>query len=87
MKKEILMLIIGILIGAIIATGCFLVLQNNNNQGIGGMSQEGMERPDDMGERPDRNNEDGMGNNEESSNSTIETNSSTSNSTTTNSNT
>lgn len=31
MKKEIMMLIIGILIGAIIATGVFLVLNNSNN--------------------------------------------------------
>ncbi len=32
MKKEILMLIIGILIGAIIATGVFLVLKGNYNK-------------------------------------------------------
>lgn len=32
MKKEILMLIIGILIGAIIATGVFLVLKGNDNK-------------------------------------------------------
>ncbi len=32
MKKEILMLIIGILIGAIITTGVFLVLKGNNGK-------------------------------------------------------
>lgn len=32
MKKEILMLIIGILIGAIITTGVFLVLKGNDSQ-------------------------------------------------------
>lgn len=50
MKKEILTLIIGILIGAIIATGIFLVLQNNSNNNMdrGGMmdSQEMRGRPD-----------------------------------------
>lgn len=40
MKKEILMLIIGILIGAIIATGVFLVLKGNTNNGM----PEGMGR-------------------------------------------
>lgn len=42
MKKEILMLIVGILIGAIIATGVFLVLKGNTNKGI----PEGMGRGD-----------------------------------------
>lgn len=42
MKKEILMLIIGILIGAIIATGVFLVLKGNTNNGM----PEGMGRGD-----------------------------------------
>ena len=32
MKKQILMLIIGILIGAILTTGIFLVLKNNNSK-------------------------------------------------------
>ena len=48
MKKEILMLIIGILIGAIIATGVFLVLQSNSSsENAGGdMSQMSGEAPD-----------------------------------------
>lgn len=33
MKKQILMLIIGMLIGAILTTGIFLVLKNNNSKG------------------------------------------------------
>lgn len=54
MKKEILTLIAGILIGAIIATGVFLVLQSNSSTGAeggGDMSQMSGEAPDDIGER------------------------------------
>ena len=52
MKKELLTLVIGILIGAILATGIFLVLQNNSS------NQGRMERGDSqgqMGELPDGN--------------------------------
>ena len=52
MKKELLTLIIGILIGAIIATGIFLVLQNNSSDQGGGMSRGGQGQ---MGEPPDGN--------------------------------
>lgn len=47
MKKQILTLIIGILIGAIIATGVFLVLKNNS----GDRNDRG-ERPEMQGEMP-----------------------------------
>lgn len=50
MKKEILMLIIGILIGAIIATGIFLVLQNSNSQGNMDTQRGSM---GEMGDAPD----------------------------------
>lgn len=52
MKKELLTLVIGILIGAIIATGIFLVLQNNSsdNGKMGGRDSQGQ-----MGEPPDGN--------------------------------
>lgn len=52
MKKELLTLVIGILIEAILATGIFLVLQNNSS------NQGRMERGDSqgqMGEPPDGN--------------------------------
>lgn len=39
MKKEILTLIIGILIGAIIATGVFLALKGNTNGNMGNMGE------------------------------------------------
>lgn len=47
MKEKILMLIIGILIGAIITTGVFLILNQNNSssQGRGQMGN----RPEGMG--------------------------------------
>lgn len=55
MKDKILMLIIGILIGAIIASACFLLFSNTNNRNGGGMGDrpgmnqnmmdEGMGRP------------------------------------------
>lgn len=55
MKDKILMLIIGILIGAVIASGCFLLFQNTtNDRGMGSrqdMNQNmiggGMGRPGD----------------------------------------
>lgn len=52
MKKELLTLVIGILIGAIIATGIFLVLQNNSsdNGKMGGRDSQGQ-----MREPPDGN--------------------------------
>lgn len=40
MKNQILMLIIGILIGAVITTGVFLVLQSGNSNDMGEMSGE-----------------------------------------------
>lgn len=49
MKKEILMLIIGILIGAIIATGVFLVLKGNTQNGNPeGMGRGGFEQNGEM---------------------------------------
>lgn len=45
MKKEILMLIIGILIGAIIATGVFLVLKGDSNGRGDRMNMDGGEMP------------------------------------------
>lgn len=33
MKDKILMLVIGILLGAVIASGCFLLFQKNNSNG------------------------------------------------------
>lgn len=45
MKKEILMLIIGILIGAIIATGVFLVLKGDSNDRGDRMNMDGGEMP------------------------------------------
>ncbi len=63
MKKEILMLIIGILIGAIITTGIFLVLKGNSEESVmgdrGSMRGEMPSMDDDMleggkgGTRPD----------------------------------
>lgn len=52
MKKEILTLIIGILIGAILATGIFLVLQNNS--GNSGRMEE-RNGQGQMGDPPDGN--------------------------------
>lgn len=45
MKKQILTLIIGILIGAIITTGVFLIIKSNSNQNVGNMGGQ-------MGEPP-----------------------------------
>ena len=55
MKEKILPFFIGLLVGAIIATGGFLIYQNNNkNQGPGGMNGE---RPQMM--QQNRNSTDG----------------------------
>lgn len=43
MKDKMIMFIIGVLVGAVIATGCFLVLNKSNNK----MGERG-ERPQDM---------------------------------------
>lgn len=40
MKKQILTLIIGILIGAIITTGVFLIISNQNGENMGGQMGE-----------------------------------------------
>lgn len=46
MKKEILMLIIGILIGAVITTGIFLVLKSNDSSNANDMERGMNGRPD-----------------------------------------
>lgn len=57
MKKEILMLIIGILIGAIIATGVFLLLQNNDSDNNASSSQSMPSAP--SGDMPQMNSDNG----------------------------
>ena len=69
MKKDILMLIIGILIGAIIATGVFYVLRgnNSNNTNMGGtpptaQGQGGESSGSNTGEPPAKPGENGDSN-------------------------
>lgn len=79
MKKELLTLVIGILIGAVIATGVFLVLQNNSggdfDRSMNDIDGEG--RQEQMQEPPE------MDEDSESSLTNNETNSSNSNTTST----
>lgn len=73
MKKDILMLIIGILIGAIIATGVFYVLRgnNSNNTNMGGtpptsQGQGGASSGSNVGEPPAKPGESGNSNTSQS---------------------
>lgn len=50
MKKQILTLIIGILIGAIITTGVFLIIKSNSSQTVGNMGGQMGEPPAKPGE-------------------------------------
>lgn len=70
MKKEILMLIIGILIGAIIATGVFLVLKGNMNNEVPGDMGRGNFQKD--GEMPSTDGT-GRGNMKQDENTTTDT--------------
>lgn len=54
MKDKILMLIIGILIGAIITGGCFMILNGGRTSNNGNMPQGGKDMENFIpGERPD----------------------------------
>lgn len=88
MKKDILMLIIGILIGAIIATGVFYVLRgnNSNNTNMGGtpptsQGQGGASSGSNAGEPPAKPGESGNSNTSQSGTQNGAQNSGTSNTT------
>lgn len=76
MKDKIIMLVIGILIGAIIASGCFLIFNKKGAEGkIGGGERpdKGNFTPGDMSQgRPDSNSNQITNNNEVNSNNTSE---------------
>lgn len=46
MKDKILMLVLGILIGAVITAGCFLLFSNNSSKGRPDGSMQGGNKPD-----------------------------------------
>jgi gas vesicle protein len=79
MKDKIIMLIIGILIGAVITAGCFLIFKNNSNQSDNGQRRNGQSMGNfTPGEMPSE----GKGMQETKNNSVTANTTSTSNSTT-----
>ena len=79
MKDKIIMLIIGVLIGAVITAGCFLIFKNNSSQNSNDQRRNGQSMGNfTPGEMPS----DGKGQQETKSNSVTANTTSTSNSTT-----